>query len=207
MTEIETIDAGVQRLFRLVADGLEHATDAFVRGDRRLAASVVAFDPEIDLLHRDVEDLAQALLMSRETLTDTEMRFLLCVLRVAPELERSADLVEHIALRTGALTACLPDDARLLIANMGRYATAMWRTAGEAWIARDWLLLEELCACDDAIDDLHVLFVDRLSSLSLTTADAIELGLVGRFFERLGDHAVNVTRRLRFLTPVLVPAV
>ena len=202
MGDIEVIEQGVRRLFGLVASGIEQATDAFIREDRGLAASLVAFDPEIDALQISVEERACSLLMDRDALTDTELRWLLSVLRIVPELERSADLVEHIALRTGALTLGLPDDARLLIARMGNYATAMWRTAGESWIARDWSSLEELRACDDAIDDLHVCLTKRLATVPLTTSEAIELGLVARFFERLGDHAVNVTRRLRFLAPL-----
>ena len=206
MGEIEAIEAGVQRLFGYVADGLERATDAFIREDLCLAASLIACDPEIDALQRELEHLTQVLLLDRSALTDGELRLLVSVLRVVPELERSADLVEHIALRTGSLTFGLPDDARRLIARMGSYATAMWRSALDAWIARDCSALDELRACDDAIDDLHVVLTQRLSSIPLTNSEAIELGLVARFFERLGDHAVNVTRRLQFLAPVALEA-
>lgn len=200
--DAEAIEAGMQRLYALVAEGLAQATNAFLMEDRRSAASLVASDPEIDTLQLDVEGIAQRLLVGRAALTGSDVRLLVSVLRVVPELERSADLVEHIALRTGALTSNLPDDARVLFAEMGAHAVGMWRAAGAAWVARDASMAEELRVSDDVIDDLHVRVTHRLSTVPLTTPEAIELGLVARFFERLGDHAVNVTRRLEFLEPV-----
>lgn len=199
--DAEAIEEGMRRLFGLVADGLARATHAFLMQDRMSAASLVASDPEIDCLQLDLEDLAQRLLVGRSTLTDADVRLLVSVLRVVPELERSADLVEHIALRTGALTSGLPDDVRMLFAEMGTQAVAMWRSAGTAWVQRDVSAAEQLRVADDVIDDLHVRVTARLATVTLTTPEAIELGLVARFFERLGDHAVNVTRRLTFLAP------
>ena len=203
--ERERIFLGVARLFAFVSEGLAAATAAFVDQDRSSAASLLDAEPVIDALRLTVEDLAQSLIVERASLTNSEVRFLVSVLRIVPELERSADLVEHIALRTGVLTSGLPDDVRSLIAEMGHSAAAMWRTAGEAWAKGDASMLAPLEESDDAIDDLHVRLTERLSSLPLTTPEAIELGLVARFFERLGDHAVNVTSRLQFLEPVLQP--
>ena len=199
--ELEAIDAGVQRLFGLVADGLARATNAFLVQDRASAASLIAGEPKIDELQLDVEDLAQRLLVDRSALSDADVRLLVSVLRIVPELERSADLVEHIALRTGVLTDALPEHVRLVIAEMGTHAVAMWRAAGKAWATRDASAAELLRQADDVIDDLHVRLTADLTRVPLTTPEAIELGLVARFFERLGDHAVNVTRRLGFLEP------
>ncbi|HVV38330.1 MAG TPA: PhoU domain-containing protein [Acidimicrobiales bacterium] len=196
---MDRIEAGVDRLFGFVAEGLAIATDAFVRDDRPLAASLLDREPLIDALRLQIEDRAQTILTEDRTLTAQQIRFLVSVLRVVPELERSADLVEHIALRTGVLSTRLPDDVRALIAEMGQEAVTMWRGAAGAWAARQASYVEVLRASDDAIDDLHVQLTERLSSLPLTVPEAIELGLVARFFERLGDHAVNVTARLAFL--------
>lgn len=205
LADSNRIDSGVQRLFAFVADGLAAATDAFVHEDRSSAASLLDAEPIIDALRLTVEDLAQTLIVERADLTTGEVRFLVSVLRIVPELERSADLVEHIALRTGVLTNGLPADVRSLIADMGNSTTAMWRVAGTAWAERDPSVLALLEESDDRIDDLHVQLTERLSAITLTTPEAIELGLVARFFERLGDHAVNVTSRLEFLEPSLRP--
>lgn len=197
--EIERIEFAVQRLFAFVADGLLAATDAFVRHDRLTAASLVASEPVINAMYLDVEDLAQELLLNRRDLTDRDIRLLVSVIRVTPELERSGDLIEHIALRTGALAQELPDLVRGLIAEMGDLAAAMWRAAGRAWTERDPCVVGHLEHSDEVMDELHSQLVERLSALPLAACEAMELGLVARFFERLGDHAVNVTRRVAFL--------
>ena len=196
---MERIDAGVEKLFGYVADGLATATYAFVRHDRELAASLLDREPIIDALHQKIEDDAQNLLIERRDLTNAEIRYLVSVLRIVPELERSADLVEHIALRTGVLSANLPDDVRGLITQMGDLTVAMWRDAANAWTTRAAGVVNALRVRDEAIDDLHVQLTERLSAIPLTVSEAIELGLVARFFERLGDHAVNVTERLGFM--------
>jgi phosphate transport system protein len=198
----EVMEEGMQRLFRLVTDGLERATHAFVTDDRSLAQTLVASDPAIDSLQLDLEGLAVGALVARSELSDEQMRLLVSVLRIVPELERSADLVEHIALRTGVmLIGSLAGDARTLFAEMGATAVAMWRTAGAAWSERDTTVARRLRDDDDLLDDLHVRVTQLLASVPLAPSVAIELGLVARFFERLGDHAVNITRRIEFLSP------
>lgn len=196
-------DAGVRHLFALVVDGLARASAAFVTGDREEAARLVAAEPEVDLLHTQVEDVATAALLARDSfVSDGDTRFLVSVLRIVPELERSADLVEHIALRTNeATTSALSPETRALFADMGETATRLWMNAASAWHASDARAADALRSLDDHLDDLHVQVTESLSGSGISTSMAIELGLVARFFERLGDHAVNVTRRLAFLLP------
>lgn len=202
------IDAAVRRLFTLVADGLELATDAFLANDRDAANSLVKTDQVIDRLQNGVEDLIDEQLVCRETLGDADVRLLVAVLRIVPELERSGDLVEHIALRTGpGITRCLSPKARGIIAEMGARAVSMWRLAAVAYDERDETAAELLRVADDELDDLHVRLTAELAAEPLPTSVAIELGLVARFFERLGDHAVNVTRRLVRLSEPTDPTV
>lgn len=203
--EVERIEFGVQRLFAFVAEGLLAVTDAFVRHDTAAAANLMASEPVINAMHLDVEDLAQELLVRRRDLTDADIRLLISVIRVAPELERSGDLIEHIATRTGVVSPELRDDIRSLIAEMGDLAAAMWRAAAVAWTERDPEVVSHLRHSDDVMDDLHAQLTERLGVARLSTCEAIELGLVARFFERLGDHAVNVTRRVRFLAEATAP--
>ena len=194
---LRRIDGEIERLYALVADRLEVAADAFLTGERQTAADMVASDPEIDRHRFEVERLVRDELGRRAQLTDEEFTHLLLVLLVAPELERSADLVEHIALRTGhGLERYLSPLASELIGEMARCGATMWRSAGQAFVAADGLAGERLRSVDDELDDLHVRLVAELAAAALPPSAAIELGLVARFLERLGDHAVNVTRRL-----------
>jgi len=117
-----------------------------------------------------------------------------------PELERSGDLVEHIALRTqSGLVGDLTPLTRGLIGEMGRLGVRMWQEAADAWAARDATAAHQLRLLDDELDDLHVRLTAELGRSTTSIPVAIELGLVARFFERLGDHAVNVTGRIGYL--------
>jgi phosphate transport system protein len=122
------------------------------------------------------------------------------VLRIVPELERSGDLVEHIAMRTPqGLAREITPQARGLIAEMSRIGAEMWRDAANAYADRDLEAADRLRARDDELDDLHVQLSVELAASDTRVPVAIEMGLVARFYERLGDHAVNVARRVRRL--------
>lgn len=195
-TEIEN---GVIRLFAMVKEGLAAATAAFLSGDRESARRLVAGDPLIDSLQTSVEALVQRELDTLQVSSQQDLRRMVSVLRLAPELERSGDLVEHIALRTQrGLVAMLTPSARGIVGQMGDIGVAMWEAAADAWRTQDAGAGERLRDLDDRLDDLHVQLTAELATSGMPTAAAIEMGLVARFFERLGDHAVNVTRRIGY---------
>jgi phosphate transport system protein len=200
-SEIDEVHDLVVRMFALVSEGLTAATDAFLNCDRPQARAVVARDQQVDELLLNLEALVEDRLVNGTGLDAAEVRLLISVLRIAPELERSGDLIEHIALRTPQrLTADLPARARGLLAQMGAVAVTMWRSAADAYIERDPDSAARLRICDDTLDDLHVELTQELATAGTSIAAAIELGLIARFYERLGDHAVNVARRVRYLT-------
>lgn len=91
--------------------------------------------------------------------------------------------------------------AACLIQQMGAIAVEMWRTAATAFREGDPTAAARLRRRDDDLDDLHVTLTSELAAVPLPVPVAIEMGLVARFFERLGDHAVNVSRRLALLAP------
>lgn len=200
-TDLHLIEELVVRMFALISEGLAAANEAFLGSDRGIARNVVAGDRHIDDLQRELEELVERNLLHAAELEPQEVRLLISVLRIAPELERSGDLIEHIALRTPQrLTDDISPRGRGLLAEMGRVAPAMWREAANAYIDRDPAVAERLRVWDDELDDLHVELTEELASGAITVPVAIEIGLVARFYERLGDHAVNVARRIRYLT-------
>jgi phosphate transport system protein len=132
------------------------------------------------------------------------VRSLVAALQIVPELERSGDLVEHIALRTQqGLAAEISPLARALIGQMGRIGAEMWRAAAAAYADRDGAAADALRQRDDELDDLHVQLSVELAASGTSVPVAIEMGLVARFYERLGDHAVNVARRVSRLVTSL----
>jgi phosphate transport system protein len=194
---IAEIDSDVLHLFALVREGLAAATQAFLDNDCAAARSVVAGDRRIDLLESDIEELVTRRLLARPAPSADVTQMLVAILRIVPELERSGDLVEHIALRTPqGMSMSLTPRARGLVAEMGRVGVEMWLDAADAYAERDTLAAERLRHLDDQLDDLHVTLCVELADSVTSAPVAIEMGLVARFLERLGDHAVNVTRRL-----------
>jgi phosphate transport system protein len=194
---LSRIDEQVLRLFAMISEGLAGATDAFLSEDRDRARALVAGDQAVDSLQADIEALINAELDAPDAPTATTIRGLVAVLIIVLELERSGDLVEHIALRTAqGMAASLSPRARGLIQQMGDAGVQMWRQAALAYASRDVLAAERLRAVDDRLDDLHVSLGAELAQCVISVPVAIEMGLVARFLERLGDHAVNVARRI-----------
>ena len=123
----------------------------------------------------------------------------LTVLRIVPELERSGDLVEHIAAGAArGLADQLTPRIRGLVDQMGRVGVELWRMAADAYAERDGGAARRIEARDDELDGLHTSLTAEIASGSVSLPVAIEMALVARFYERLGDHAVNIARRIGY---------
>jgi phosphate transport system protein len=193
------LDEEVLRIFTLVREALAGATEIFLATDRDAARALVARDQLIDALHRSLEKAVVDELI-RPSDDAERQRKLLLILRILPELERSGDLAEHIASHAAqGLARWLTPRALSLVSQMGAVGLEMWGMAAAAYANQDPTAADLLRARDDEIDDLHVSLTAELAAGGVSIPVAIEMGLVARYFERLGDHAVNVTRRLDLL--------
>jgi phosphate transport system protein len=197
--DLHDIDAHVTQLFALVSEGLHAATDALLANDHEMATTIIKRDQLIDRLYLDIEDLVQRQFALQAPVA-TDMRYLLSMLRIVPELERSGDLVRDIAKRVESdLGSKLPPRTRGLIERMGRIGTQLWEDAGVAYLTRDATAFERMRLLDDELDELHVALTAEIVGADLATAVSVDLALVARFYERLGDHAVNIAGRMRFV--------
>jgi phosphate transport system protein len=197
--DLDEIDKKVVQLFALVAEGVGKATDAFLANDREAAESMADADAVIDELYCEVEELVQRQFALQSPMA-RDMRFLLSVLRIVPELERSGDLAEHIAARaTRGVADNITPRIRGLIEQMGHIDTQMWREAADGYVDRDPHVAARLNERDDELDELHSSLTAELVTGQLSVPIALEMALVARFFERLGDHAVNIGERIRYI--------
>ena len=197
---LERIDREIIKLFALVGEGVAGATHSLLAGDREAARVLAESDETIDTLYREVEQLAQSQLAQRATGPD-ELRYLVAVLRMLPELERSGDLAEHVSRRAvRGLGLELSPRARGLVEQMGEVACDMWRATADAYADREPEVAEDIEALDDELDELHVALTAEIASGSMGLPVAIEAALVARFYERFGDHAVNLARRISALS-------
>ena len=197
--QLDEIDAKVIRLFALVTEGVAAATDALLAGDVEAARALTERDEMVDTLEHDLEQVAERELLM-ETPMAGDMRYLVSVLRVVPELERSGDLAAHIAQRAAAgLALRLTPSVRGHLEQMGAICGELWRRAADAWAERDGEVAAQLDVADDRLDELHDELVAELGRADIALADALQTTLVARFYERLGDHAVHIAERVRYL--------
>ena len=194
--ELEAIEAKVTGLFAMVAEGLPGATHALLSGNSEGLGVLAEREQVIDALYREIDELA-----SREILLQapvaSDLRFLLSVVRVVPELERSHDLVVQIASRADhGLSEELSPGSRRLVERMGDLAWGMWRQVSDSWRHRDRTVALALGERHDQMSELHASLIAELASGLMTLPVAMEMTLVARCYERLGDHAVNLARRV-----------
>ncbi|MGH9047837.1 MAG: phosphate signaling complex PhoU family protein [Acidimicrobiales bacterium] len=193
------IDRRFVQAFALVGEGIAGATHALLAGDREAAKELVQRDEVVDHLTHDIAALAQDRLVSGSGSAE-ERRELIAVLRMLTDLERNGDLAEHIARRAArGLGAEMSARSRGLVERMGEVATQLWRSTAEVFAERSAdgaVIVDDL---DDEMDDLHVTLTAEIVGGTMPIPVAIELAMVARFYERFGDHAVSLARRMSAL--------
>jgi phosphate transport system protein len=186
----------IRELVELVHHDVGASMEALMSGDMRSSHVLGTSDALVERLYESIEQTIHTQIALQAPVA-RDLRMLLAMLRVVPDLERSHHLCELIARRgvTG-LGQELSPRARELAARMGELDELMWRRLGEAVVT--WSdIVDELEDRDDELDELHVSLIAEIASGAVAVPVALDMVLVGRFLERLGDHAVNVARRIR----------
>lgn len=196
---LNDIDAAVQRMLSIVEQDILNAGTAFLDADEKAAAAVEANDHIVADTYQQVEQLVMNQFV-RQAPAAGELRFLLAVFRILPELTGAHERAEQIARRgiTG-LAAELPDRVRLLISELINAAAQMWQQVGAVYLSGSAEIADNTEADDDDLDELHASLTAELASANLRTPVLLEMGLVARLLERLGDHAVETARRIESL--------
>jgi phosphate transport system protein len=193
------IDHIFVQVFALVGEAIAGATHALLAGDREAAKQLMARDDIVDESITKIAGLAQNELVYG-TVTEDQRLELVAVLRMLPDLDRNGDLAEHIARRAArGLGAEMSARSRGLVERMGEVAAAIWSSTADAFAERSAHAAGLVDALDDELDDLHVSLTAELATGTMPVPVAIELAMVARFYERFGDHAVNLARRMSAL--------
>ncbi len=193
----DALDRQIIRLFALVAEAIARATEALLADNVELAQEVIEGDEAIDELVAETEGRVWERFADLPT-APSDWRYLVMVLLILPELERSADLAEHVAQRgLKRIGLEMSPVSRGVVARMGEAAVEMWRAVADGYAERHFA--EDMAEDDEELDILH----DRITSEVITESMGVSIGaqvtLVARFYERLGDHAVNLARRIASL--------
>jgi phosphate transport system protein len=178
------------------------ATAALLDADLQLAESVISTDAKVDDLQRDLENRAITVL-ARQQPVATDLRLVVTSLRMSADLERSGDLAEHVAklARMRYPQRAVPRDLRRTILEMGQLAQRLMAQAAEAIITHDVAAALQLEKDDDRMDELHRMTFQHLMDEQWHhgVETAVDVTLVGRYYERFADHAVSVARRVVYL--------
>ena len=200
--ELDQIGRMLVDMSEAVAVAVDDATSALLDADLSLAEKVISGDAGIDRLRDDLD--ARALdLLARQQPVAVDLRMVITSLKAAADLERMGDLALHVAkvARMRYPASAVPDDVRGTIREMGAVALSIVNKTRQVLEGQDISLAEQLEREDDAMDALHRRLFAHLLSGEWTHGmePAIDITLIGRYYERYADHAVSVARQVIFL--------
>ena len=178
------------------------ATEALLSGDATIAEGVISADAEIDQARERVEDSA-FLLLSLQQPVASDLRTVVAALRMVSELERMGDLSVHVAkiARLRVPNLAVPADVSPIIERMAHVAEEMVRRVSKIIADRDVEEARALAHMDEEMDKLRrTTFAEMLSAeWSHGVEAAVDVALLGRYYERIADHAVSVAHRVVFV--------
>jgi phosphate transport system protein len=201
----DELDSVSQTLFELsvmVSDSMAKATRAIMEKNLQLAEEVISFDENIDTIQHDL-DARIIDIIARQQPVASDLRALVTALRMSADLERMGDLAHHVAkvVRLRHPAPAVPDAVVNLIEAMGVAAEKIATKTGVVISTRDTVMAAQVEKDDDEMDLLHRQLISALIAPTWEhgVETAIDLTLLGRYYERYADHAVSVSRRVIFL--------
>jgi phosphate transport system protein len=201
----DQLDSIIQELVAMTGNVralLRDATSSLLNADARLAEQVISADDEVDREREVIEDRSFELLAMQQPVAG-DLRMLVAGLRMVSDLERMGDLSVHIAkvARLRFPARAIPDPIEATIAKMGDVAEHMVGAAAEVVAERDLDAARALEHQDDEMDQLRQsLFRTLLSDeWNAGVEAAVDIALLGRYYERIADHAVSMARRVVYL--------
>lgn len=194
------VDDAVVMIFALVTEAIGWATSSLLEQDMERAQEIVDGDEAIDARCDELVALIKDRLAS--SMVDPEqLEYLVAVLQIVPELERTADLAQHIAeTALEDLGGQLSPSARGFIQSMSDVAVRMWENTRTAYRQRSRDTGFVLGSADDKIEGLADRLVVESTKEGSDPEIAAQVSLLARYYERIGDHAVNLGRRIDGMT-------
>ena len=200
--ELDDVNACLVDMANAVGSAMSTATTALLDADVALADLVIAGDAGIDARRVDVDERCFDLL-ARQQPVATDLRAVTTAMATVQDLERMGDLAQHIAkvARMRFPDPAVPQEVRPVFLDMGHIAESLVAKVGTVIAKRDIEAAVELETEDDLMDELHQqLFRELLGEgWRHGIESAIDITLLGRYYERFADHAVSVARRVVYL--------
>ncbi|MEV6159316.1 phosphate signaling complex protein PhoU [Nonomuraea sp. NPDC052129] len=200
--ELDSLTDKLVEMTRLVRSAISRATTALLDSDLQLAESVISRDAEVNATFEQLEASIFEL-MARQQPVAVDLRMVITALRMGTDLERMGDLAVHVAkvARLRHPETAIPAEVRPTIVQMGQIAETLVTKAGGCIASHDVESALELEADDDAMDKLHRRLFRNILAKDWPhgVEPAIDITLIGRYYERYADHAVNVAGDVVYL--------
>jgi phosphate transport system protein len=200
--QLESIFDDLAAICSQVEEAVSSATEALLKGDAEIAERVISADIQIDRARERVEDTAFSLLSLQQPVAG-DLRVVVAALRMVTELERMGDLSVHVAkiARLRVPNVAVPEEIRPTVSRMAEVAEDMVKRVHEVITTRDVSTAMAVGRDDEEMDQLRRRsFTELLSdSWSHGVEAAVDVALLGRYYERIADHAVSVANRVVFV--------
>lgn len=207
--ELEDLRRAVVREAALVTESIPRGTEILLGNDLQGAQALIDADDELDLLSLEIEEHAIRLLTLQQPFA-ADLRAIVTALKMNSEIERSGDLVVNIAKACRRMYGkTFTPRCRGIIEQMSEEAVRLYRYAIDAYVEGDASLAGALDDMDDRLDGLTKDFVRAIFEAhnedDVDLQAAVQLALIGRYYERIGDHAVNIGDMVQFMVTGWMP--
>lgn len=206
-TQLDEIMREIVRLAGHVTEMIPKGTEALLNGDLQAAQELIDHDDVLDDLSIEIEERCYSVLALQAPMA-TDLRAIITAIRLVAEIERSGDLVVNVCKAVRRIYPLeLPPAVRGYLQKMDEQATKLFRMCMDAYAEGDAALAAALDDMDDRLDELHA---DYIQAVLTWGGDgdiqaAVQLALIGRYYERIGDHAVNIGERVRYMVDGWLP--
>lgn len=200
--DLDQITDDLLAMTRLVGTAVSHATSALLDADVKTAEQVIDGDREIDAKRAELD--AHAIdLLARQSPVATDLRTIVTAMRMSADLERMGDLARHVAklARLRYPEMAVPQDVRPTIEAMLAVSQRIIDQVAACLVSQDLADVADVDRIDDEMDELHRELYSRLVDAHWEhgTESAVDMALLGRYYERFGDHGVSIAHRVAFL--------
>ena len=200
--EIDEITHTLVEMTNLVKRAMNNATQALIESNLQLAEDVIRQDEVVDNMQHEL-DARTMLVLAKQQPVASDLRTLVTSLRMSADLERIGDMAHHIAnlSRMHHPNKVVPQELQDDVRSMGKVASDLINKVAKILVSKDVEEAKQVEIDDDEMDKLHRKLIKTLTNKDWPhdTESAIDMTLLGRYYERAADHAVSISRRIIYL--------
>jgi len=198
--QVEILNSQMIEMGAMIETTIENACEALQSGNLELARSIIDADTLVDRKERDIETLCLRMLLTRQPVAH-DLRVVSSALKMITDMERIGDQAADISEIVTFLdysTVVQPEH----FGAMARAAIDMVHRAVDAYVRRDVTLARDVIQSDDTVDELFTdvkrELIELLSADASRGSEALDMLMIAKYFERIGDHATNIAEWVEY---------